>query len=42
LAKNRAIVIPGAANKMLGNFSAVTPHGITRRIAGAISKRAGA
>ena len=41
LAKNRAIVIPGVANKVIGNFSAVTPHAVTRRIAGAISKRAG-
>ena len=41
LAKNRAIVMPGATNKVLGNFSAVTPHAISRRLAGAIFKRAG-
>ena len=32
LAKNRAVVMPGALNKVMGNFSAVTPHAITRRI----------
>ena len=40
LAKNRAIVMPGALNKVLGNFSAVSPHVITRRISAAIVKRA--
>src|SRR5204862_2045422 len=32
LAKNRAVVIPGTLNKVLGNFSAVTPHAISRRL----------
>ena len=32
LAKNRAVVIPGAINKVMGNLSAVTPHAITRRL----------
>ena len=41
LAKNRAVVIPGVANRVLGNLSAVTPQAISRRLAGAISKRAG-
>ena len=41
LEKNRAVVIPGPVNKVLGNFSAVTPHAISRRLAGAITKRAG-
>jgi len=40
LAKNRAIAIPGPMNKVLGLFSSVTPHAITRRIGGAVIKRA--
>jgi short-subunit dehydrogenase len=40
LAKNRAIAIPGAVNKVLGAFSSVTPHAVTRRIGGAIIQRA--
>ncbi len=40
LAKNRAVVIPGAVNKVLGNVSAITPHAITRRVGGAVLKRA--
>ncbi len=39
LAKNRAIVIPGSTNKILGNLSAVTPHAITRRV-GALGAQA--
>lgn len=39
LAKNRAVVIPGAINKALGTFSSITPHAITRRIGGAVIKR---
>jgi uncharacterized protein len=39
LAKNRAMVIPGALNKALGGFSIVSPHALTRRIAGVISKQ---
>jgi short-subunit dehydrogenase len=39
LAKNRAVAIPGALNKALGGFSIVTPHALTRRIAGVISKQ---
>ena len=42
LAKNKAIAIPGNVNKVLGNFSIVTPHGITRRIGAAVLKRSGA
>lgn len=41
LAKNQAIAIPGAINKVLGTFSSVTPHAITRRIGGAVIKRVG-
>jgi uncharacterized protein len=40
VAKNRAVVIPGVANKVLGNFSSLTPHAITRRLSGMIVKRA--
>jgi short-subunit dehydrogenase len=40
LEKNRAIVIPGTTNKVMGNLSAVTPHAITRRIGAAVLKRA--
>jgi short-subunit dehydrogenase len=40
LAKNRAIVIPGAANKVMGNISAMTPDAITRRVSAAVLKRA--
>ena len=40
VAKNRAVVIPGTMNKVLGNFSAITPHAITRRLGGAVLKRA--
>jgi short-subunit dehydrogenase len=40
LARNRAVVIPGTANKVMGNLSAVTPHAITRRIGAAVLKRA--
>jgi short-subunit dehydrogenase len=39
VAKNRAVVIPGATNKVLGNISALTPSAITRRLSGAIVKR---
>jgi uncharacterized protein len=40
VAKNKAIVIPGTTNKVLGTLSAITPHAITRRLGGAILKRA--
>ncbi len=40
LAKNRAVVIPGATNKVMGNLSAVTPHTITRRVGAMVLKRA--
>jgi hypothetical protein len=42
LAKNKAIAIPGGLNKVLGSFSMVTPHAITRRVGGAVLKRSGA
>lgn len=40
VAKNRAVVIPGAVNKVLGNVAAVTPHAITRRAGAMVLKRA--
>jgi len=40
LAKNHAIAIPGAVNKVLGAFSSVTPHAITRRVGAAVIQRA--
>ena len=40
LAKNHAVAIPGTMNKLLGGFSSVTPHAITRRIGAAVIKRA--
>jgi short-subunit dehydrogenase len=41
LERNKAVVIPGAVNKVMGNLSAITPHVITRRVGGAVLKRAG-
>jgi short-subunit dehydrogenase len=40
VAKNRAVVIPGATNKIMGNLSSVTPHAITRRVGALVLKRA--
>jgi short-subunit dehydrogenase len=40
LAKNRAVVISGATNKVMGNLSAITPHAITRRVGAMVLKRA--
>jgi len=42
LAKNRAIAIPGGLNKVLGNFSSLAPHAISRRLASEVLKRSGA
>jgi uncharacterized protein len=39
LAKNRAVVLPGALNKTLGTFSSVVPHAITRRLGAAVIRR---
>lgn len=41
LAKNQAIAIPGGINKVLGAFSSVTPHAVSRRLGGAVIKRVG-
>ena len=40
VAKNRAVVIPGTTNKVLGNLSVNTPHAITRRVGALVLKRA--
>jgi uncharacterized protein len=40
LAKNRATVIPGVTNKVMGNVSAMMPHALTRRVSAAVLKRA--
>jgi uncharacterized protein len=40
LAKNKAIIIPGPINKLLGGFSSVTPHAVTRRVGAAVLRRA--
>jgi short-subunit dehydrogenase len=39
LEKNKAVVIPGAVNKVLGNLSAVAPHAITRRASSVVMER---
>jgi uncharacterized protein len=39
LAKNQAVAIPGALNKVLGAVTSVTPHAISRRLGGAVLKR---
>lgn len=41
LRRNQVIVVPGAHNKVLVGASSVTPHGIKRRIAGAVMARRG-
>jgi short-subunit dehydrogenase len=42
LAKNRAVAIPGGLNKVLGTFSSLAPHAISRRLAAEVLKRSGA
>ncbi len=39
LAKNKAVVIPGVAYRIVGNITKVSPHAITRRLAGAVMRR---
>lgn len=39
LAKNRAMVTSGNLNKVLGTFSSLAPHAITRRLGGEVIKR---
>ena len=38
--KGRATCLPGPLNKVTGGFTAVTPHAITRRMAGVIVRKA--
>lgn len=40
VAKNKAIIVPGTLNRVLGTFSSMSPHALTRRISGEILKRA--
>jgi len=39
LAKNRAVVIPGAINRVAGNLTLVTPDAVTRRVASIVMRR---
>jgi len=39
LAKNKAVIIPGATNKVLGSLTALMPHAVTRRAAAIVVKR---
>jgi short-subunit dehydrogenase len=41
LAKNKAIIVPGSLNRVLGTFSSMAPHAVTRRAAAAVLKRSG-
>jgi short-subunit dehydrogenase len=40
IARNKAVIIPGNVNKVLGTMSAMSPHGLTRRLSSEILKRA--
>jgi hypothetical protein len=39
LARNKAVVIPGALNKVLGTASSLAPHAVTRRAAAMVLRR---
>jgi short-subunit dehydrogenase len=39
LAKNRAVVIPGVLNRVVGNVSLVTPGALTRRVVSVVARR---
>jgi short-subunit dehydrogenase len=41
LARNRAVVVPGGLNKILGGASSIAPRSVTRRASALILKRAG-
>jgi short-subunit dehydrogenase len=41
LARNKAVIIPGSVNKVLGTFSNMTPDAVTRRVSAVVLKRAG-
>jgi short-subunit dehydrogenase len=40
LAKNKAIIVPGTVNRLLGTFTSVSPHAVTRRASAMVLKRA--
>jgi uncharacterized protein len=40
VARNKAVIIPGNVNKVLGTMSAMSPHGLSRRLSAEILKRA--
>jgi short-subunit dehydrogenase len=40
LAKNKAIIIPGSVNRVLGTLANMVPHAVTRRAGAAVLKRA--
>jgi short-subunit dehydrogenase len=40
VAKNKAVIIPGTLNKVLGNASDMMPHAVTRRLGAAVLRRA--
>jgi short-subunit dehydrogenase len=40
VARNKAIIVPGMVNRVLGTFSSMSPHAVTRRVSGEILKRA--
>ena len=40
LAKNRAVIVPGAMNKVAAGLSSVAPFSVTRRVAHVAVKRA--
>jgi short-subunit dehydrogenase len=40
LAKNKAVIIPGSVNKVMGTLSSMVPHAVTRRLGAAVLKRA--
>jgi short-subunit dehydrogenase len=41
LAKNKAIIVPGTLNRVLGTLSNMAPHAVTRRAGAAVLKRSG-
>jgi short-subunit dehydrogenase len=40
VAKNRAVIVPGTVNKVLGTLSSMSPHAVTRRAGAMVLKRA--
>jgi short-subunit dehydrogenase len=39
LARNKAVVIPGTMNRVVGTLTSVAPHALSRRIAGVVVRR---